>query len=93
MSSMISKQALIKALWNCADNQYLEYAILRARLNDNEKKVLEYSLDRCYSQERTAEYMDISVRSLQTLWYSATKKLLSIPWVYQYAKALAEEDK
>lgn len=48
---------LLKYFWNCGDNQIIEFAMLRARLNIKEKKVLECMLDECLTQEETAEEM------------------------------------
>lgn len=82
---------LIKAFWNCGDNQIIEFAIIRARLNKREKKVLELILDECMTQEEAAEYLDISTRNLQKEWYSACNKMMKIPWVVAYAKDLLNE--
>lgn len=79
---------LLKCFWNCGDNQIIEFAILRARLNSNEKKVLEYILDECLTQEETAEIMEYSTRRVQDFWCSAVKKLLNIDWVRAYAISL-----
>lgn len=79
---------LIKYFWNCGDNQIIEFAILRARLNNNEKQVLQYILDECYTQEETAEKMRYSTRRIQDFWCSAVKKLLGIDWVRAYAISL-----
>ena len=81
-------RTLIKDFWNCGDGQIIEFAILRARLNANEKQAVTLVLDECKTQEQAAELMDISVRGLQALWYSAADKLLNIPWVYAYAKEM-----
>lgn len=79
---------LIRAFWNCGDNQIIEFALTRARLNRNEAEVVRLTLDECLTQEQAAERMDISARRLQEYWYAATDKLLSIPWVIAYAKEL-----
>jgi len=50
--------------------------------------VIEMMLDNCCTQEEAAELMGYSVRRVQEWWYSATGKLLSIPWVMAYAKQL-----
>lgn len=81
-------RTLIKDFWNCGDGQIIEFAILRARLNANEKQTVSLVLDECRTQEQAAELMQISVRGLQTLWYSAVDKLLNIPWVLAYAKEI-----
>lgn len=79
---------ILKYFWGCGDNQIIEFAIIRARLNRNEKEILHLMLDECYTQEQAAEKMDISTRRAQEYWYSAADKLLNIPWVYEYAKSL-----
>ena len=81
-------RSLIKDFWNCGDNEIIEFAIMRGRLNRKEKEALRYLLDECMTQEETAEKMDISTRNLQKLWYSACDKLLGIPWVLAYSKEL-----
>jgi len=83
---------IIKYFWSCGDNQIIEFAIIRARLNRNEKEILHLMLDECHTQEKAAEKMDISTRRAQEYWYSATEKVLSIPWVYEYAMALRRKD-
>lgn len=79
---------LLKYFWNCGDNQIIEFAILRARLNSKERKVLEYMLDECLTQEETAEMMEYSTRRIQDFWCSAARKLLNIDWVEAYAISL-----
>lgn len=74
--------------WGCGDNQIIEFAILRARLNRREKEVLLLILDECMTQEQVSEKLDISTRHVQNIWYSAVDKLLGIPWVLAYAKEL-----
>lgn len=76
---------LLKAFWNCGDNQIIEFALMRAHLNRPEKDVIELMLDECMTQEETAEALDCSTRKVQELWGTAAKKLLSIPWVMAYA--------
>lgn len=82
------EKELIKCFWNCGDNQIIEFAMLRARLNSKEKKVLEYILDECLTQEQTAEKMGYSTRRVQDFWCSAVHKLLYIDWVRVYAISL-----
>lgn len=82
---------LLIAFWNCGDNQIIEFAMIRARLNKHEREVIEYMLDECYTQEETAEKMNYSVRRVQDFWYSAATKLLNIPWVKAYATSLSEQ--
>lgn len=84
-------RSLLKSFWKCGDNQIIEFAIERARLNKQEREVVECLLDRCMTQEETAEYLNWSVRKIQDCWHNATDKLLSIPWVDAYAKALREK--
>lgn len=79
---------LVKAFWSCGDNQIIEFALTRARLNRNEADAVRLLLDDCLTQEQAAEKLDISPRRLQEYWYAATDKLLSIPWVVAYGKEL-----
>lgn len=81
-------QSLLKAFWNCGDNQTIEFAIMKARLNRLEMQVVHLMLDECLTQEEAAEEMDKSVRKIQDYWYSASNKLLNIPWVKAYAEVL-----
>lgn len=81
-------RSLLKEFFNCGDDQIIQFAIMRAHLNRNEKNVIESMLDECLTQEATAEKLDLSVRTTQEIWYSASKKLLSIPWVSAYAREL-----
>lgn len=78
-------RTLLKDFWACGDNQIIEFALMRARLNRLEKEVVVLMLDECMTQEQTAERMDLSVRRVQNLWYDASDKLLSIDWVRAYA--------
>lgn len=79
-------KSLLKHFWNCGDNEIIEFAIQRARLNRQEKDVIKFILDDCMTQEQTAERMNYSYRRVQEIWYSANSKLLNIPWVYAYAE-------
>jgi len=81
-------RALIKYFYNCGDDSIIQFALVRAHLNKKEKEVLELLLDECNTQEEAAEILDISTRRLQEIWYSATDKMLNIPWVFAYAKEL-----
>lgn len=81
-------RSLLKDFWNCGDNQIIEFAISRARLNRHEKIVVHMMLDECLTQEQIAEKIDCSTRKVQDNWYSAADKLLNIPWVSAYAKSL-----
>lgn len=80
--------SLIKSFWGCGDNQIIEFAIVRARLNRRERQAVELILDECMTQEQAAEVMCVSTRRFQDYWYSATNKLMAIPWVMAYAKEL-----
>lgn len=80
---------LLKAFWNCGDNQIIEFALIRAHLNRLEREVLRLTLDECMTQEEVAEAINYSTRKVQDIWYSAAAKLLGIPWVYAYAVELA----
>lgn len=82
------RRELLQYFWNCGDGQIIEFAILRARLNSKEEKVVRLMLDECMTQEEVAEQMAYSVRRIQSFWQSASEKLLNIPWVLAYAKAL-----
>lgn len=81
-------RSLLKFFWNCGDNDIIEFAIMRARLNRLEIEVIRLMLDECRTQEEIAEQMEYSTRKVQEIWYSASTKLLSIPWVYAYAVEL-----
>lgn len=81
-------RAILRAFWGCGDNYIIEFALLRARLNRQEKDVVTMMLDECMTQEQVAEKMDLSVRHVQTIWSSASGKLLSIPWVVSYGREL-----
>lgn len=81
----------LKAFWSCGDNEIIEFAIMRARLNRKEKDVLSCILDECLTQEQTAEKLEYSTRAVQDFCYSASKKLLSIPWVNAYANDLMKK--
>ncbi len=78
-------RTLIRDFWNCGDGALIAYSMMRARLNRRECEVLHLLLDECMTQEEAAEHMGVSVRRLQTHWYSATDKLLQLPWVVAYA--------
>lgn len=69
-------RGLIRAFWGCGDNEIIEFAVLRARLNRREKEAVRLLLDECLSQEQAAEQMCISTRRFQEYWYSAADKLL-----------------
>lgn len=76
---------LLKAFWNCGDNDIIQFALYKAHLNRLEKEVIQLMFDECLTQEEIAEKMNYSTRKIQDIWYSASKKLLKIPWVYAYA--------
>lgn len=86
-------RSLLYDFFNCGDDQIIQFAITRAHLNKHEKDVLFYLLDECLTQEQTAEVMGFSVRRTQDFWYSASTKLLLIPWVFAYAKELRNMNK
>lgn len=79
---------LLKYFWNCGDNETIQHALDRAHLTTPEKAIIGFLLDDCITQEQAAEKLDISVRKAQEIWYAASGKILSIPWVYAYAKYL-----
>jgi len=81
-------RSLIRTFWNCGDSAIIDFAMDRARLNREERNVLHYILDECFTQEYTAEHMNISTRKVQQLWASACDKLLLIDWVVAYAKSI-----
>ena len=83
-------KSLLRAFWNCGDNQIIEFALLRAHLNRQEKDVINLLLDECMTQEQAAEKLDWSTRKVQEVWYTAAGKLLSIPWVTAYAIELTK---
>lgn len=87
----MNRNPLLRAFWNCGDNQIIEFALMRAHLNRLEKEVLILALDECYTQEEIAEKLNYSTRKVQDFWYSALDKLLDIPWVLAYAKELLKE--
>lgn len=84
----MTKTKLLRAFWNCGDNDIIEFAIMRARLNKREKEVLISMLDECRTQEQTAEWLELSTRHTQELWRTASDKLLNIPWVKAYSQSL-----
>ncbi len=84
----MTKTKLLRAFWNCGDNDIIEFAIMRARLNKREKEVLISMLDECRTQEQTAEWLELSTRHTQDLWRTASDKLLNIPWVKAYSQSL-----
>jgi len=51
---------LLKVFWNCGDNEIIEFALARARLNRLEHEVVSLMLDECRSQEEIAERIGIS---------------------------------
>lgn len=81
-------RSLLRYFWNCGDNQIIEFAITRAHLNRKEEQVVRLMIDECMTQEEIAEQMNYSTRRVQDFWYSASEKLLNIPWVKAYALSL-----
>lgn len=79
---------LLKYFWNCGDTAIIDFAIMRARLNRNERKVLHLALDELMTQEQIAEELDTSTRNIQKIWASAADKMLHIEWVRLYSIAL-----
>lgn len=82
---------MIRAFWDCGDSAIISYAIIRARLNANERETLSLILDECQSQEMASESMGVSTRTLQAWWRSGITKVLNQPWVRAYAAELARE--
>lgn len=70
---------------NCGDNEIIQFALNKAHLNRLEKEVIFFMFDECMTQEEIAEKMNYSTRKIQEIWYSASKKLLTIPWVHAYS--------
>lgn len=81
-------RSLLKYFWNCGDSYLIDFAVMRARLNRNERNVLRMALDECMTQEQIAEDLDTSTRNVQKVWASAADKLLKIEWVNDYSLAL-----
>lgn len=79
---------LLIAFWNCGDNDIIQFALLKAHLNKNERDVLLMMLDECMTQEEIAEKINYSTRRVQQFWASGAKKMLGIKWVEAYAKSL-----
>lgn len=86
---MDNKELLYK-FFNCGDNDIIEFALLKARLNRREREVISCMFDECMTQEQIAEAMNFSTRRIQDFWYSGAKKLLNIPWVKAYAISLQD---
>ena len=84
-------RSLLYDFWNCGDGQIIEFALVRARLNRHEREVVHFMLDECMTQEEVAEAIHYSTRRTQEFWYSASRKLLDIPWVMAYAVMLREK--
>lgn len=84
-------RSLIKEFWNCGDNDIIEFALIKARLNRIEKEVILNILDECMTQEQVAEKMYMSTRQVQRIWCAACDKVLLIPWVRAYALHLRNE--
>lgn len=86
---MDNKDLLYK-FFNCGDNDIIEFALLKARLNKREKDVITLMFDECMTQEQIAEELNYSTRRVQDFWYSGARKLLNIPWVKAYATSLKD---
>lgn len=81
-------RSLLYDFFNCGDDQIIQFAITRAHLNKHERDIIKYMIDECMTQEKAAEVMGYSPRRVQEFWYTASSKLLLIPWVEAYAKYL-----
>lgn len=81
-------RTLLYDFWSCGDDQIIKFAIYRAHLNRHERDVIHLMLDECLTQEKVAEELHYSTRMVQNYWYSASDKLLAIPWLIAYAKSL-----
>lgn len=84
----MNDRELLYRFFNCGDNEIIEFAMMRARLNRREKEVIENMIDNCMTQEEVAEQMGYSVRRVQQFWSTGATKLLNIPWVKAYASFL-----
>lgn len=84
----MNDRELLYRFFNCGDNEIIEFAMLRARLNRREREVIENIIDNCMTQEEVAEHMGYSVRRIQQFWATGAVKLLNIPWVKAYALSL-----
>mgnify|MGYP003298000444 CR=1 FL=1 len=69
---------------------FLVFDIVMNHLNKKEADIVHLLLDECMTQEEIAERMNYSTRKIQDIWYSASRKLIKIPWVYAYARELAQ---
>lgn len=78
----------LRYFFDCGDNEIVEFALHRARLNRLEKEVIRLMMDECMTQEQTAEMMALSTRTVQDVWKSAADKLLRIAWVSAYTREL-----
>lgn len=83
-------RSLLYDFFNCGDDQIIQFAIMRAHLNKNERDVIHLMLDECMTQEEVAEKINYSTRRTQQFWYSGADKLLNIPWVLAFAQALRD---
>lgn len=83
-------RSLLYDFFNCGDDQIIQFAIVRAHLNRRERDVIHLMIDECMTQEQVAEELGYSVRRIQDIWYAGADKLLHIPWVQAYSKALRE---
>lgn len=81
-------RSLLYDFFDCGDDQIIQFAIVRAHLNKHEKDIIHLMIDECMTQEQAAEQMGYSVRRTQEFWYSASDKMLLIPWVSAYAQHL-----
>lgn len=74
-------RCIIKEFWKIADSDLIKLAQDKANLTRYEREVLRLMLTECYTQEQTAEIMEISTRKVQDLWKTACDKILSIYWI------------
>lgn len=84
----MTDRELLRAFFDCGDNDIVEFALVKARLNRHERTVMILLFDDCMTQEEVAENMHYSTRRVQDFWYSGAKKLLDIQWVRAYATDL-----
>lgn len=84
---------LMRAFFDCGDDQIIQFAIQRCHYNRKEKEILKLILEENYTQEETADIIGYSTRYVQEQWYRVCHKMLSISWVKAYAVELLRESK
>lgn len=82
------ERGLLRYFMDCGDDQIIQFALTRAHLNRLEREVIRLMFDECMTQEEIAEHLGYSTRRIQDIWYCASKKMLSIPWVSAFAREL-----